>query len=125
MNESRPPRTNRWGHPCPPWCATDHSVPVAQSHWGTATFIEVLGTGRTPDRIVSASHLASERDKPEVSVTTVRHGSEPPWLWLSPAVAGHLAGIVEMLAGATPDQHRELAEAIRKAAAGITGVGDD
>ena len=34
--------------------------------------------------------------------------------------AGQLAGLVELLADATPDQHRELAAAIRMAAADIT-----
>jgi hypothetical protein len=35
----------------------------------------------------------------------------------------HLAGMIEQLANATPEQHRELAAAIRKAAADITDTG--
>jgi len=42
---------------------------------------------------------------------------------MPPGEAASLAGLVEMLAGATPDQHRELAAAIRAAASVITGAG--
>lgn len=43
-----------------------------------------------------------------------------PYMFLTPANAGTIADVVGLLATATPDQHRELAEGIRLCAALIT-----
>lgn len=45
-------------------------------------------------------------------------------LYVPPADAGELAALIEILAHATKTQHREIAAAIRQAAAVITGAGD-
>ena len=51
------------------------------------------------------------------------HGDSPgPWLAVPLGDAAALADVIGMLAAATPRQHRELAEAIRAAAA-IAGDG--
>jgi hypothetical protein len=124
VNESQAPRQNSKGHPCPPWCTRDHleDGPVSIAHRGAMSRIEMPGADCVPDVIMaSPAHLGIEGEATEVSVHAIRHGSKAhPALWLAPADAEQLAGLVEMLAKATPARHRELAAALRKAAAGIT-----
>jgi hypothetical protein len=118
VNEDQAPRQNRDGHPCPPWCTTDHGTPVSSlSHWGMAVTIELPGTGRISAR---AAHLGSAADRAQVSVTAFRHGSrgEVPDLRLSARDAKYLAAIINMLDDW--DEVRGLVAAIRKAAADIT-----
>lgn len=118
MNEDHAPRQNSNGHPCPPWCTTDHGTPISSlSHWGTAVTTELPGTGRISAR---AAHLGSAADQAEVSVTAFRHGckGEAPDLQLSARDADHLAAIIDMLDDW--DEVRELVAAIRQAAADIT-----
>jgi hypothetical protein len=119
MTRDQAPRANREGHPCPPWCATDHGTPISSlSHWGTAVTIDLPGTGRIRAR---AAHLGSAADRAEVSVTAFRHGGkgEAPDLRLSVSDAKHLAVIIDMLDDW--DEVRALTAAIRKAATDITG----
>lgn len=99
---------NRDGDPCPPWCVTDHSkylfhgaerIPVEAPGRGfRARAIQYI-PGRTEIQVMGSGIIA------------VRSGD-----------AADLAALIEQLAGATPGQHRELAAAIRKAAAEITGA---
>jgi hypothetical protein len=49
-----------------------------------------------------------------------RSNEPDPWLAIPPRSADALADIIGMLAAATPEQHRELAKAIRGASAVIT-----
>lgn len=110
--------------PCPPWCTTDHETrPDAHTHWGVRTAIEVPGASTlVPDVInTSAVDLGDERlGKPQVCVGMTRFGRQqasPPGLWLKPSDAHLAATLVEMLATATPGQHREFAAGIERAAA--------
>ncbi len=135
MTASRAPRGNRGGHPCPPWCATDHEEVHGEAgtyrfHGGTAVRIEVPGEIRgVPDEIRARPvHDGTADGTPLVSVSGTRYGRSygtggaDPHVWLGLRDAEDLAGLVEMLAAATPDQHRELAGAIRAATAVIAEV---
>ena len=111
MNEGQTPRQNSKGHPCPPWCAIDHS-----------RFEACVGGGG------GIGHIWSRAVRTRDGFTVIVHGAleDPaadwPSLELGLRDAEHLAAIVGLLAGATPDQHCELAAAIRKAAADITST---
>lgn len=122
-----PPMQDLPGRPaCPPWCETDHDRRPASSHQGRRAVIHVPGRAEFPDEITvePVAHLAARpRVEPYVRLGALRlaHDEASPFLALTPADAAQLAGIVDMLAGATPDQHRELAAAIRHAAGQIAG----
>jgi hypothetical protein len=123
------PRANPNGHPCPPWCVVDHETDAGGGHryifHGNQTArIEVPGKpGRMDDSIhVRAIHGGYADDQPQVDMGADRSGVDgrSPHAWIAPRDAGDLAVIIDMLAKASPAQHRELAAAIRKAAADIT-----
>jgi hypothetical protein len=116
MTEDQAPRQNRDGHPCPPLCTTDHDQELfpghfIESHGADSEFIEVGGYDR-----VSARACQVPSRQPEVQVTLSGKCS----VFAAPPRAEELASLIEALADATPDQHRELAAAIRQAAAQIT-----
>lgn len=94
--------SNRPG--CPPWCATDHAagLPVCESD----------GYRLKADTPVSA-YARRLRGLDHLSVGT---GSRRLHLTDAGDVPA-LAAIVEALAGTTPEQHREIADAIRRQAA--------
>ena len=131
MTGDQAPRHNRDGHLCPPWCQTDHDEVHGPAgafafHGGPATRIELPGTGKTslPDEIITrAFHPGHPRFEPVVSVSALQHGTgtENPQIWLSPADAKVLAGIIDMIDDW--DQVRRLVAAIRQAAAQITEAG--
>ena len=122
MTESQATRQNAEGHPCPPWCVTDHSEqrhgPSAGYHGSESPLIH------TPSGYVNATAYQNgfSDDEPQIAVTCLNG----PAGCLMTAVrdAGFLAATVEDLAEATPEQHREFAAAIRQAAAVITGAED-
>ncbi len=111
-------RTNRNGHQCPPWCVTGHD-----EEFGPGIFADVHATGQTG---IGTGEYGSVRVggclMPSTGLRRV-HVSLPPWppLFLSAVAAETVACLAEQLATATPEQHRELAAAIRQAAAVITG----
>jgi hypothetical protein len=126
MTASQEPRHNRLGHPCPPWCVVDHEK--YEFHGGAIAGVEMPGKMRSmPDVIRARPVQLGERGyPPAVSVSGTRRGrggDGDPDMWLGVRDALNLAGLVEMLAAATPARHRELAAAIRKAAAGIADGG--
>ena len=112
------PRHNpHTGMDCPPWCEVDHAT--------CATCVGSGGPFASPfdvwARAVLGPHHAGS---PVVTLTGAGGGKGRTYhLELRPRLAEDLAGLVELLAAATPDQHRELAAAIRKAAADITEAG--
>jgi hypothetical protein len=116
VNEDQAPRRNpHLGILCPPWCRIDHADQL-----GTAC----VGGGGGIDHIWTRA--IRSRDGFEVGVTGLgpEEGDESLYLGLDLHGAGQLAGLVELLAAATPDQIRELATAIRRAAGDITEAGD-
>src|SRR5689334_15567887 len=118
MTESQPGRANRDGHPCPPWCEVDHDTTgtsgIRASHHGTEPPVISFRDGYV---IASAYQDGFSDTPPQIWIGSL---GGPPTL-IDPAQAGVLAALAEMLAGADADQHRELAEQIRKAAVDITG----
>jgi len=122
MPEGQAPRRNSKGHPCPPWCTVDHGELVGSfplTYHGTRTPVI-----ETPSGYVNASayHEGFGDAPPQIALTCLAPGGA---LLVDAGDSGKLAALVEQLAGATPDQHRELAAAIRQAAAVITeGEGD-
>lgn len=89
---------------------------------GASTSVEVPGAGGVPKRIIVAPvHLGMADASSEVNVYATSCGEEfPPNLWLTPRDAQNLAALADVLVTATRAQRRELAAAIRKAAADIT-----
>ena len=127
MTESQAIRQNDEGHPCPPWC-TDHH-PEAFIHRTANTEIDFDRDGHYAYAHVCGLDFASVPGRgPQVRIygrhrdmgTDVTVRAE---LYLPPANALPLADLIEVLAEAGPDQHRELAAAIRQAAAAITEAG--
>jgi hypothetical protein len=130
MNETASPaRANREGDLCPRWCAVDHDAGGGYFylfHGGETAWVEVPGKMRDYADVI---HVRAIRggypgDAPQVDVSATRHGTADPHAWIAPREAEPLAVIVEMLAKATPAQHRALAAAIRQAAAQITEARD-
>jgi|SRR5580704_4679742 hypothetical protein len=111
-------RANRDGHPCPPWCTADHDQELLPGSFSTAHSSEgAHAAGAT----VTAVLFPSVRE-PEVQVCTP--GVDGGSIFLPAREAGYLAVLIRELAGAAPEEHRELAAAIRRAAAQITEAGD-
>jgi hypothetical protein len=116
VTSDQAPRQNRKGHPCPPWCVTDHDeelVPghFTEGHGGEGEALNVSGHNWVTAR---ACHVMSRQ--PEVQVTLSGVGS----VFVAPPAAEDLAGLVDALADAAPADVRQLAAAIRQAAAQIT-----
>ena len=117
------PRTNSQGHPCPRWCVTDHEERIGKSclqlgyHGDEAVIIH------TPSGMaaVSAYQDGFSDDAPQIALSCLAVNG---CVLVDAGDSGKLAAFVEQLADATPDQHRELAAAIRQAAATITGDGE-
>jgi hypothetical protein len=134
MTARRERRTNNEGHPCPPWCVTDHqkvhgAAGTYQFHGGTRVGIRIPGAYPGSSDPISASpvHDGTESGRAHVALSGYRPGAGPAgasYVRISASDAGDLAVLIGMLAEATPDQHRQLAEAIRKAASEIAGAGE-
>ena len=119
---------------CPPWCCIDHDQPhiggqVIRTHMGSKAAVTLVRAAllrqAVPDQIgVRPIHAAQCGRRPEIALDGWRYHSDSPGPWLAIPLsdAAALAEVIGMLAAATPRQHRELAEAIRAAAA-IAGDG--
>lgn len=115
MPEDQAPRRNpQLGTDCPPWCRADHADQLACACVGGGGSIGHIWT-----------RAVRSRARFEVGVTGLgpEEADESLHLGLDLREAGQLAGLLELLADTAPDQIRELAAAIRKAAADITGGG--
>ena len=112
MMPSQVPRTDSAGRPCPPWCVARHSE-LRRAHFGTAAGIDA------PSILARPVRAGSNDGQPRVVVS----GSSYPAgleLFVAARHAEDLAGLIEMLAAATPGQHGQLAAAIRRAAVTVT-----
>ena len=119
---SQAARQNSKGHPCPPWCTVDHDERIGSGQFtatyhGTETPVIHTDSGYVN---ASAYHHGFGDDAPQIALTCLAPGGA---LLVDVHDSGKLAAFVEQLADATPEQHRELADAIRKAAADITEAG--
>lgn len=108
LTADHPARANRDGDPCPSWCITDHAK---YSFHGAGKAVGYAPEFRRWS--IRAVRFPVERD-PHIQVAAGGVVSVPL------RDAGELAAIIEQLATATPEQHRELSAAIRQAAAVIT-----
>jgi hypothetical protein len=110
------------GRPCPPWCRSeDHE---ALGHLGELARINLGAAARRATALVRPVDLEDARvavfGEPRVQAgADCLSGSG--FLYLGPGDAVALAELIELLAGASPARCREVAAAIRKAAADITG----
>jgi hypothetical protein len=120
MTEDQAPRQNRDGHPCPPWCEVDHDTTgtsgIRASHHGTEPPVISFRDGYVT---ASAYQNGFSDEPPQVWIGSLNG----PTTLIDSGQAAVLADLAEMLAGATPDQHREMAAQIRQAAAQITAAG--
>ena len=107
-------RTNRDRDPCPPWCRVDHVKHGPGTCVGSGGGIDGIWTRAV--RNCTGDRISLDASLPDPLVHW-------PNLRFDPRDAEDLAVIVDLLAGATPDQHGELTAAIRKAAADITEAG--
>lgn len=108
-----PARTTQAGDPCPPWCITDHDK-YQNFHGGERIRAEAPQYYTWYIRAIKSAltHALTLQVAGRGVVEITPHETEG------------LAAIIEGLADATPDQHRELAAAIRQAAAQITVASD-
>jgi len=118
------PRVNRDGHPCPPWCTHHH--PDAEIHRTDRTEVEFWKPG-TASWVSVAGIDYCHGDGPEVAINGWRQiigaGERiSPFTVLSPRQGLQMAELIEVLQDATPEQHREIAAAIRQAAAIADGA---
>jgi len=106
-------RASREGDPCPPWCITDHAE--YNVHSSERIIVEAPRYHQCSTRAIryTAGVGGSRVQVAGGGVTSVYAVD-----------AEGLAELIEGLAEATPAQHRELAEAIRQAAAVITEAGN-
>ncbi len=109
MTAEQTPRQNDNGDLCPPWCVIDHAK---YSNFHGSEFIKI-DAPQYCTRLVRAVQPVIGR--PYVDVDSVAAD-------VATGDAESLAVLIEGLAGATPEQHRELAAAIRRAAAVVTGA---
>jgi hypothetical protein len=134
MMASRERRTNSEGHPCPPWCVTDHEEVHGAAgtyvfHRGARARIEVPGAHPGWRDPISAGpvHDGTGSGQAYVALSGYRPGAgltSAPYVRISASDADDLAILIGMLAEATPQQHRELAKAIRQAASEIAAAGE-
>jgi hypothetical protein len=82
MTASRTRRTNNEGHPCPPWCVTDHAkvhgaAGTDQSHRGARAGIKLPGTNPYSKDPISAgpAHDGTESGRAHVALSGYRPGA--------------------------------------------------
>lgn len=103
---------------CPPWCTTDHEAPVYEDGRGLGVHMSAR-TVIQPSGLVAriAVYLASGHQSPAVNIHAVKYGDPAIDGFLVPDDPEALAVLVEVLSYATPEQHRQVADAIRATAA--------
>ena len=111
-------------NPCPAWCASPYPPgDAAHVHAGPYVMVQAgrakseLARLELPPVYIRPILLTSDRD-PSVLVFTASPAGVAA---VSLADAAGLAAVIDVLAAATPAQHREVAAAIRQAAATARG----
>ena len=110
-------------NPCPPWCS-DKRPADDPAHFHLSAQVLVRAGRSKPGvnplalPVISVRAVLSEYPTPRRPFLAVHAlDSEAGSVWVRPLDGGSLAAVVDALAAATPAQHRELAAAIRQAAA--------
>jgi hypothetical protein len=117
VTADQPHRANCDGHPCPPWCVRTHDA-LNPTHIGHRRTIQYSGNWVS----AAAAQLTKPHSDPEPFVTVNATLDGPGGIAFIPrSEATGLAAIIDVLGTATPEQHRELAEAIREVADEISG----
>lgn len=98
-------RVNSGGGPCPAWCGTDH----AKYAFHGSPRVVFVGSDFYRYAVGAVRHV----DGDKVAV----HG--PGQFYVEPAAAAELAGLLDHLADAKPQDLHALADAIRKSVAVI------
>lgn len=111
------PRTNQHGDPCPGWCTTDHARPWATSHVGG----DPANSGTAARGVLKVIDPASVLFPEERRVTVYPPSSAAALTAGTGLSAGRLADFLDDLAGVPAKEIREMAAAVRAAAAGLFG----
>jgi hypothetical protein len=122
MTASRAPRSNRAGRPCPPRCVTGHDE-LRLCHFDEQHAILPDGEGiRVCTAAVHDPGRYADR-APFVMLHGTQVNGPGALAMVLLREAEDLTAIIGMLAAATPDQHRELAEATHAPTAVIARAG--
>lgn len=125
LTADHPARANSVGDPCPPWCTISHGTDDTDIHKSAEAEIS-LDHSPHYGYLTARALQVDAGDEPYVSVHARSHVVADPAVivqsvqWMPAADALKLADLIDVLAHATPEQHRELSAAIRQAAAAIT-----
>jgi hypothetical protein len=111
-------RGNRDGDPCPSWCATNHDEHLipGKPEFG---YMEVHGSARVVTGNVAVRAAAVPGAGREL---TVSHWTGLHAVCADAGQAERLAKLVDLLAGMSPDDIRQVARSVREAAAMIGGA---
>ncbi len=116
---------------CPAWCSQDHEPDDVDPIHSTDRVRVTTGRVKRdrlwellPDISVSVVLFELEGVNRPARVAVIPSSSISNGAWAESRLARGLAEVIERLANATPAQHRELADAIRQAAAVIAEGGD-
>ena len=108
-----PARANRHGDPCPPWCTIDHAKTFTVPGFEEVHHLDAhQGDPRRADGTYSMVRPFKRTSDRETAVVV-------DGLQVYPENVENLARLIESLAGATPEQLRQLAELIRATAAEV------
>jgi hypothetical protein len=127
-------RANLYGSPCPEWCTTDHSLRIVKvpggqdydfshdAHSSTSDPVIVLSApGGVSHAIACASQTGTVGVPSPTHITVIAgtsNNNSQAWTSLDPSAADAygIAGLIEAMAQATPEQHMQLAAQLRDAA---------
>jgi hypothetical protein len=114
-------RANRKGSPCPAWCTADHGrilIDATEDRAAVLNFTHISQGHVVRDTSFHALVVASQSGYPgnpaHIYVTAEIQGEEMSVS--DPGDARALAAIIGKLADATPEQHRQIADAVASAA---------
>lgn len=114
-SDTRAPRTNREGDPCPRWCTIDHDTALTESgHYPVTHASDPLGDegAHLYARVIQSGYNFSSNKAPAITVT---HGADTVHFLADDPV--RLAELVEMLADVPFQKMLQLGQQLRAAAA--------
>lgn len=110
---------------CPKWCEDEPEHDqghIMRFHWGSRTAVYPNGMG-VPDRVRVGAYMETfaGKDRPAAVSFGAASGDQEhmSFAHLTAGDARVLASVIEILSGATPEQHEEYAAGARSAAHAI------